>query len=279
MPYNLAIRGHDLSTQFAIETLAAEIQKMGISNVQLALPLSFPTVSSDAGNLSPGFGTYVKRIFDQSQIQIAVLSCYINMIHPDLATREAALQKFESYIRHAKYFGAPIVATETGNVFETIHYTEENFTDEAFEQVVAAVQRLMATAERHHTIIGIEPGRNHPIYSIERMAALLEKIDSDYLGVILDATNLISVDNYLKQKKLVSQAFESFGDKIVAIHLKDFVIEKGEIVPTNIGQGLMDVGGILTIINQYKPYLNIVMEETKDEAIIRARKLINGEDK
>ncbi|GAB2022557.1 hypothetical protein RyT2_16310 [Pseudolactococcus yaeyamensis] len=156
MPYNLAIRGHDLSAQLTIETLPAEIQKMGISNVQLALPLSFPTVSSEAENLSPGFGTYVKHIFEQSQVQIAILSCYINMIHPDLSTREVALQKFESYIRHAKYFGAPIVATETGNVFEDIHYTEDNFTDEAFEQVVASVQRLIATAEHHHTIIGIE---------------------------------------------------------------------------------------------------------------------------
>lgn len=275
--FNLTIRGHDLSGQFSLDTLAPEIQKTGISNVQLALPVSFPNLPSEAENLSPGFGTYVKNTFAQSNVQIAVLSCYINLIHPDLTTREAALQKFESYLRHAKYFGASMVATETGNVLEEIRYTEKNFTDAAFEAVVTSIQRLILTAERHHTLIGIEPGLNHPIYSIEKMAELLEVINSEFMGVILDATNLITAETYLTQKQLVVDAFERFGDKIVAIHLKDFIIKDNQIIPTNIGQGLMDVTGILDVIQQYKPYINIVMEETKDAAISVARKMIEEE--
>jgi sugar phosphate isomerase/epimerase len=275
--FNLTVRGHDLTGHFSIETLPPKIKAMGISNVQLALPISFPELPSQPENLSPGYGTYVKNEFANSDIQIAILSCYINIIHPDLAIRETLLQKFESYVKHAKYFGASMVATETGNVLPEIRYTEENFTKEAFNLALASINRLVQCAERHHTLIAIEPGLNHPIYSVDKMAELIQLIDSDFMGVILDATNLITAENYLAQKEIVAEAFQRFGNKIIAIHLKDFIVVDDKIIPTNLGTGLMDMTGILEIISHHKPYINIVMEETKDKAIISARQLIQKE--
>jgi hypothetical protein len=40
------------------------------------------------------------------KITISVLSCYINLIHPDLEEREKRLHQFETYIRYASMFGA-----------------------------------------------------------------------------------------------------------------------------------------------------------------------------
>ena len=42
------------------------------------------------------------------------------------------LQKFETLSFHARYFGASMVASETGSVIPTLGYSEENFTDEVF---------------------------------------------------------------------------------------------------------------------------------------------------
>ncbi|WP_321387957.1 sugar phosphate isomerase/epimerase family protein [uncultured Enterococcus sp.] len=272
--YNLTVRGHDISGNHSFTALPEKIKAVGIGNVQLALGMSFPELSSGKENISPGFGTFMKNTFMKQDVQIAILSCYINMIHPNEEIREEALQKFESYLKYAKYFGASMVASETGNVLEEIIYTEKNFTEEAFEKAVVSIQRLVNCGEKYGMMVGIEPGLNHPIYSVEKMHDLVQRIDSDYLGVIMDATNLITVDNYQKQTEILQQAFDLFGEKIVAIHLKDFIIEDEKVVPTAVGEGLMDVQGMLEIINKNKPLINIVLEETKDEKIAQAKKLI-----
>lgn len=271
---NLAIRGHDLSNVTTVEALAEKTQVQNIQTLQLALGLSFPDWPSDAENLNPGLGQSFKGILRKRNIQVGILSCYINMIHPDKTLREAALTKFESYVRHARYFGATMVATETGNVLPEICYTEKNFTDEAFEEMVQVIQRLVKVGEQQQMLIGIEPGLNHPLYSLKRVEQLLQRIDSDYLGIILDPTNLITSDTYHRQVNLVEQAFERFGEKIVAFHLKDYHIQNNKIIPVNLGTGMIDYPAICRLIAKKKPGMFVVLEETKDQAIREAVRLI-----
>ncbi|MGX7199684.1 sugar phosphate isomerase/epimerase family protein [Enterococcus nangangensis] len=275
--YNLGARGHDITTAAGFEDLAAKLASQRMPNVQLALGKSFPNLPTEGANLSPGFGTYVKNILGQKNIQVAILSCYINMIHPDEAVRDELLSKFEAYVKYARYFGAPMVASETGGVFPEIKYTEENFTPAAFAKVVSSVKRLAQAGEKYQTFIGVEPGRNHPIYSLSKMQELLTKVNSDYVGVVLDPTNLISGETYLEQVTLVEKAFAMFGDKIIAFHLKDFVVtETGGIKPVNFGDGVMKRDEILKIIARHKPYLPIILEETKDDALGNAMATVNG---
>ena len=109
---NMTIRGHDLSGVTSVKELAEQTKKQGIHNLQLALGMSFPDMPSGAANLNPGMGAAIKRELAKEDVQVGILSCYINMIHPDLEIREQLLQKFESYLRHARYFGAAMVASE-----------------------------------------------------------------------------------------------------------------------------------------------------------------------
>lgn len=271
---NLTIRGHDLSGVHTAEELARKTSDQGVHTLQLALGLSFKEFNSDASAINAGMGNFMKRTLLQENVHIGILSCYINMIHPDLEVREQLLLKFEHYLQYATSFGAAIVATETGCVFPEIRYTEENFTDKAFETAVTVIRRLVNAGEKYNMVVGIEPGLNHPIYSLERVCQLIEAVDSDYLGIILDPTNLISSDNYQQQVQLVESAFDSFGEKICAVHLKDFIVEKQQIIPVNLGEGIMDYQKIIKLIAQKKPYLFVVLEETKDRAIQRAVKLI-----
>lgn len=272
---NYTIRGHDLKTN-SVEELARKTKEQGIESLQLALGLSFPELPSAGVNLNPGMGAMIKNTLAKQQVSVGILSCYINMIHPDLTIREELLQKFESYLRHAKYFGAAMVATETGNVFPEIHYTEENFTEEAFQAIVDSIQRLVKAGEQHQTLVGIEPGLNHPLYSVAMVERLLEEIPSDYLGIILDPTNLITKDTYKNQVEIVEEAFQKFGDKIVAIHLKDFTIKEDAIVPVNLGEGLIDYPAIIKIIQKHKPMSYVVLEETKNEHIGQALQLLES---
>lgn len=271
---NLTIRGHDFTQVRTLKELAEESQNQGIHTVQLALGLSFPELDSGARAINSGMGNFVKRTLLQENVHVGILSCYINMIHPDLDIREQLLVKFERYLQYAASFGASMVASETGNIFPEIRYTEENFTDEAFEQVVAVIRRLVKTGEKYNMMVGIEPGLNHPIYSIERVCQLLDEVDSDYLGIILDPTNLITSSTYQEQVQLVETAFDHFGEKICAVHLKDFIVEKQRIIPKNLGEGQMDYQKIVELITSNKPYLFVVLEETKDQKISHAVELL-----
>lgn len=229
---------------------------------------------SNGMNINPGMGRFFQQKLQESHVEVGILSCYINMIHPDLNQREELLQQFESYLENAKYFGATMVASETGCVLPDIQFTEANFTDEAFEELVVVIRRLTLVAEKHGTYLGIEAGLNHPLHSIEKIAKLLRIVDSDYLKIILDPTNLIDASNYLNQVDLVEKAYQLFGDKIIAVHLKDFIIENNEVVPTNLGDGLIKYPEILSVIKTHRPYSFVVLEETQNDKISRAVQLI-----
>lgn len=273
---NLTIRGHDLSDVDTVADLAKKTNAQEIHTLQLALGLSFENMNSDLAAINHGMGNFMKRVLMEQNVQIGILSCYINMIHPNLTSREQLLLKFERYLQYASSFGATMVATETGCVLPEIQYTEENFTNEAFETAVTVIRRLVKFGEKYNMMVGIEPGLNHPIYSIERVKQLIEAVDSDYLGIILDPTNLISSQTYQQQVQLVETAFASFGEKICAVHLKDFVVDNQQIIPVHLGEGQMDYQKISKIIQQNKPYSFVVLEETKDQAIQRAVKLIES---
>ena len=86
-------------------------------------------------------------------------------------------------------------------------------------------------------MVGIEGVAKHVINTPERMKRVLDEVKSNNLQVIFDPVNLINENNYDRQDELVRKSFELFGDRIVAIHAKDFVYENGEIKLASIGQG------------------------------------------
>ncbi|MDV7716156.1 sugar phosphate isomerase/epimerase [Enterococcus faecium] len=271
---NITIRGHDLSEVQTIEDLAEKTKEQGIHTLQLALGLSFPEIPSGTNEINSGMGNYVKRVLEKQEVTVGILSCYINMIHPDLTIREELLTKFEQYLRYASSFGASMVASETGCVLPEIQYTEENFTDEAFAEAVSVIRRLVKAGEKYQMMVGIEPGLNHPVYSLARVEQLIQAVDSDYLGIILDPTNLITSSDYQEQVQLVEEAFERFGEKICAVHLKDFRVEQEKIVPVNLGDGVIEYTKIKEIIMKNRPYLYVVLEEKKDDGIRYGRSLL-----
>lgn len=164
--FQLTVRGHDLKNYGSPEELAQKIAAKNIHNIQFALNKSFPQWA-EPEQLSPGLGRFFKRVFGQSHVQVALLSCYSNLIHPDLEKREAILSRFETFLAHAKYFDAAMVASETGSVLPNMGYTEENFSDVVFDDLVQVIKRLVQVAKRHQVMLGIEAGLNHPLSSIE----------------------------------------------------------------------------------------------------------------
>lgn len=263
---NIGIRAHDIENR-PLEELVREIAGKGLTSVQLALSKSFDSINTELGSLSPGLARYIGNEFSNQHVQIAVLGCYFNMIHPDLVERRKGIERFKEHIRFARDFGCSIVATETGNVNADIIYTEDNFKEEPFLEVVESVRELVQEAEKFGVIVGIEAGVNHPIYSPSVMKRLLDTIPSNNLQVILDPVNLLTIDTYENQDEIFQEAMELFGDRVIVLHAKDFIIKNNQLTTTAVGKGLLNYDFILKQIKEKKPYMNILLEETKEPYI------------
>lgn len=263
---NLGIRAHDIENR-PLEELVMEVANKGLTSVQLALSKSFDTINTELGSLSPGIAYQIGSAFRMHNIQIAVLGCYFNMIHPDKEERRKGLDRFKEHIRYARDFGCSIVGTETGNVNPEIVFTVENFEEKPFQEVVESVRELVEEAEKFGVIVGIEGGVNHPVYSPKVMRRLLDNVNSNNLQVIFDPVNYLTIDTYTNQVMIMQEAIDLFGDKIAIVHAKDFIVEDEMLKPTAVGQGLLNYDVLMELLKAKKPCINILMEDTREPFI------------
>ncbi|MBB3141870.1 sugar phosphate isomerase/epimerase family protein [Halomonas organivorans] len=258
---NIGIRAHDLKTQ-PLDDLVADIAQRGLGSVQLAPSKSFD-IPAHPGSLTPGLAHRIASAFRRQDVQIAVLGCYVNIIHPDPDERRRALNRFKEHLRHARDFGCGIVGTETGNVNADIIYTEENFHEAPLTAVIDSVRELVDEAERFGVVVGIEPGVNHPIYSPETVRRLLDSVDSPNLQIIFDPVNFLTIDNYERQRDIFREAFDSWGDRIAVMHAKDVRVAGGALKPAAVGQGLLDYAFLFEWLAPRKPNLNVILDEVE----------------
>ncbi|MGD6843476.1 sugar phosphate isomerase/epimerase family protein [Bacillus infantis] len=265
---NLGIRAHDIEKD-SLEELAKEIGRKGFSCIQLALGKSLASLYPSPGSLSPGLAQYIGKTFGSAGVQIAVLGCYVNLIHPDLSERRKGLEKFKEHIRYARDFGCSIVGTETGSVLFEMGYSERNFEEKPFLEAVESVAEIAQEAEKFGVMVGVEAGVNHPVHSADRLKRLLDLVDSNNVQVIFDPANLITVENYHRQDELLAEAIDLLGEKIAIFHAKDFVIEEDQVKIVPAGQGLLNYSLISKLLKDRKPYIQVLMEGTKEPDIDR----------
>ena len=250
---NLGVRAHDLGKSNP-EELAKKVQAHGFSSIQLALHKALHGFDNFGPRLSPGLGNYIRDIFWKHNINISILGCYINPIHPEKEIRENSIQRFEEHLRFARDFGCSTVATETGYCA-----TEK---EEDFLQLVDVVKRLCYTAERYGAIVGIEGvSPNSTIHTHERMVRLIDTVNSPNVQVVYDPANFIPVDLAEKHEENIKEAFELFGHRIICIHAKDFSVSNGQkntTLPS--GKGLMNYHFFFELLKKHTPGIHVLLE-------------------
>lgn len=263
------VRGHDVTSAHTPEELGRALEELGVPMVQLALAKSFPDLPSGSADVNDQMGERIRATLAAHGVHVAVMGCYFNMIDPDLAAREAGYEKFAAYLAHARAFGAPVVASETGSVDPAFAYTEDNFTPEAFDAAAQMVARLCAVAERYGVTVGIEPGVNHPIHDVDTIAHLIERVPSPQLGIILDPTALITSELAPQQVELARTVIDQFWDRICACHLVDYRLVDGRIERCNVGEGQAPVEELVQLFHERLPQVCVISEFTEDAAIAR----------
>jgi sugar phosphate isomerase/epimerase len=252
----LGIRAHDLGTFDTIKDLASEISRYGDAiPIQLALGKVLKN-APDAENYTEQFIISVRDALKEKGAYVGVFGSYINPVHPDETARDAELRTFENHLKYANLLGCPLVGTETGSFHSDNAYHRDTASAKVLDIFYRSVERLLEAAVTYDAIVGIEAvSKQHTISTISRMATLLEKFDSPHLRVIYDPVNLVpwtgiseadgsvmGIPSSAAQKDFFCSALDAFGDKIAAIHVKDYKLnEQGfKVGDLTVGEGVLD---------------------------------------
>lgn len=255
---NIGVRAHDFG-RLPLEELVKKIKDKGFSSVQLALPKALQEVEMDS-HLSPGLTYQVGEIFRKNDIQIAVLGCYINIISQGEELRKS-IERFKEHLRYVRSLGCCVVATETGSVNADWSFNKENHSEESFARAVETIKCLVKEAEKFGAFVGIEGVIRHTIHSPKKIKRLIDEVNSNNLQIVFDPVNLLDIDNYEKQDEIIKESIELFGDRIVAVHAKDFIIEGGEFKIVHAGSGVLNYNLIFELLKNKKPFINYILDE------------------
>lgn len=254
------IRGHDVLAS-GLENIAARCRETGIEYLQLVLEKSVD--GFEAGNFSED---YAKELKSQiGDMKIAVLGSYINPSSPDEEGLKYDLFRFKEKIRYATILNPIVVGTETGCYIEGLTYSEE-----AYQHLLKSVKELVEEAEKYDVNIGIEGVHVFVIDTPQKMKRLMDDLNSDNARVIFDPINLININNYKEQDKIINDMFNLLADKIAVIHAKDFVLEDEKIKTVAPGEGMLNYELIFKNLKEHSLDIPVIVEEFDENKAVTA---------
>lgn len=266
----LGIRLHD-TKKLPFEERIADVHELGFACGHLALSKVIDEFPTDDGALTPGLAMYIKKVFAQNDVDIAVLGCYLNLANPNPEKLAKITKRYLAHLRFASLLGCGVVGTETGAPNETYTAVPECHGEEALQTFIQNLRPVVQYAEKTGVILAIEPVRKHIVYNPARAKRVLEEIASPNLQVILDPVNLLDISNYTQQKEIVEEAIDVLGEDIAMVHIKDFRVENGKLVSVGAGLGEMDYTAIMKFIREKKPFMHVTLENTTPEDNIQCK--------
>lgn len=235
----LGARAHDYRGSTPDE-LFANIAGDGFSAVQLAFKKSFGI----AYPVPEAFLEETVIALQKHKLQLAVVGCYIDPALPDREKRRQQVDNFIAALSTAKALNAGCVGTETTN-FEKAGGDRKA----AMERLIDSVKRMAEAAEKQGVNIGIEPVYDHVMHNVDETLEVIEKVGSSRVRIIWDAVNLLSQETVQDQPGFFRFCYDAFKNRLIAMHLKDFVLDPDGKKPARpLFEGQLDVKALLCLV-------------------------------
>ena len=226
-----------------IADVLSAITQDGYSGVQLNM--SSTGLSSLPDTLPDGLAEEVGRLARSRGLRIAALSGTYNMAHPDPAVRLSSRVGFANVVQAARRMGAPVVTLCTGsrdpsNMWK-LH--PNNATADAWRDLRMELDHALMLVDATDVKLAIEPEPGNVIRDARTARRLLDEVASPRLGIVLDAANLLSPENLIRQQDVVCHAIELLGASLLLAHAKD-IDAAGQVVAA--GEGAVDLEAFVT---------------------------------
>ena len=236
-------------------SLKKELAESQLQTVQLTLPKFLG--AEGLQNLNREKLLSIKNTFQQENVGIKVLSCYINPLAEDFEKQQAL---FKRYVDYAELMGVDIVGTETGTVVSDLRCFEKNHTEAIFKKMMQVMVPLVEYASSKGIRVGIETVKYFPVCDAHRFERLFQAFPQGSLCCIFDPTNLLYEGNCNKQREIFEEFVSMHASRIEVVHFKDFVIEDGLLQERPLYSGRLDVEFVVHLLKKYNVQADIIVE-------------------
>lgn len=268
----IGIRLHDTVPGSFWERMC-RAKAQGYDGMHLALSKALPNFDmSDAPRrLDNHLAEQIRGALMIQKMECAVLGCYLKLADQDEARYARTREIYEAHLAFAPKMGARVVGTETPPA-QGLELDPQS--DAALELFIDRVRPLAEYAGEVGATLAIEPVVDHIVSTPERMARVLDALNSDNVKVILDTVNLLTRDNYMNVDAIVDECVARFGDKISVLHMKDFRVDHGQyrVVSMACGTGIMNFDRLLRLAMARD--LPMTLEDTNPENAEAARRFL-----
>lgn len=272
---DIGIRLHDVQGEGLEQKLRAA-HDQGFTCAHLAMSKVMGEQYMRRENLDRALGMSVAETFKKEGMRVAVLGCYLNLAHPDKAVLKDTQEKYLAHLDVLEGVGQGVVGTETGAPNAEYAFDASCHTDKALDIFMQGLLPVAEYADKLGVTLAIEPVVRHIVYDAKRARKVLDTLRCRRLKIILDPVNLLDVWNVDRRDYLVDEALELLMDDIVTLHVKDYVLQNGQMVVAPIGTGAMQWGKIIKRIGEKHPDICATLEDTlpqnaqREGAYIRA---------
>lgn len=207
-----------------------------------------------AGGIQAGLtsldAAYSARLRDNAE----AYGMYIE-VSARLPKDDTDLDRFEQTVRAARAAGAGVIRTAmlSGRRYETFRTLEswKAFAQQSWTSLTLAEPVL----SKHRMKIAVE---NHKDWRIGEMIRILERIESEAVGVTVDTGNNMSL---LEDPLATARAFAPYAN---SIHLKDMGLESFDdgflLAEVPFGEGCLDLKAIVNTIRSARPEVRFTLE-------------------
>ena len=275
----IGVRLHDVNSQEpcelqTLEARAVKAREEGFSCVHLALAKCLVGCTFDYAALTEGLAAYIRRVFSEHSLDVAVLGCYLNLAHPDPEKIREFQSRYFGHLRVAALAGVGMVGTETGAPNAAYKLDADTHTKEALYTLIKNLEPVVEQAEKWGVTLAIEPVWNHIVYDADQALQVIRSLGSPNLRIIFDPVNLLSTENIARRESVLRDAMDKLCDRIAMIHIKDYILDGDRLVSVAAGTGEMDYTEILRFLKERKPFIQATLENTCNKNAVASRKLI-----
>lgn len=216
---NLGIFTEYVSAE-SIEELAYNVGKLNLRSVVLS---SYPGLDIDLDRPSAEHCLRIKRAFAQAGVEIAAVSGYSNLLHPDENLRKSIHRRFIGGMRLCEGIGAKMLCSETG----TFHPKSEwewnpaNATEQAMELLVGTIRPLAEEADKHGILLGLEPYVMNVVHSPQRADEFVRRLAMKNVKLVADPAGMLTHATLNAQESVLPDMFRCIAPHIGLVHVED----------------------------------------------------------
>jgi len=224
-----------------LEEVLERAKRFGLDAIELR-------VADDGIHLKPHYPVERKvlKTIEESGVKIASIAGYARFSMIDVNERLRNEELLKTLILMAEELGARAVRVYAGRFPDSV--------ENSINRVAESLNRTADFAEAHRVYIAIET--HDELTRLEILLKLLNKLDPR-IKILYDVANMIMAGEKHEE------VFPRISDRIVHVHIKDFIMVEGKRVFVRPGEGIVPICRVVKDLETigYQGYISIEWEK------------------